>query len=373
MKDRNPPPSFLRALLKHSILGTAVVVSLLATLYWSLIASDRYISEAHVVIQSTDSMSKQSIDIGNLMGRSGGGNPMDQLLLRDHLLSVDMLKLLDAKLNLRAHYSDRKHDPLSRLWFKDVDLEKFYNYYLSRISVEFDEFSGILVIQAQGYDPKTAHAIATILVDEGERFMDALARELAQEQVRFLGKEIDKIKGTTIQARQALLNFQNKNGLVSPQGTTENLTAIINSMEAKLTDLKTSRAAMLGYLMPDSPNIAELNLQINALERQIAQENARLTAPTGKTLNRTVEEYQRLEMNAEFAQDLYKTALTAMENGRLEAARTLKKMSILQAPTLPEYPLEPRRIYNIIVFILITLLIAGIAQLLAAIVRDHTD
>ena len=90
-------------------------------------------------------------------------------------------------------------------------------------------------------------------------------------------------------------------------------------------------------------------------------------------LNSTVEEYQRLQMNAEFAQDVYKTALAALERGRIEASRTLKKVIMLQSPTTPQYSLEPRRLYNTIVFILLMLLLAGVAHLLAAIVRDHKD
>jgi capsular polysaccharide transport system permease protein len=35
--------------------------------------------------------------------------------------------------------------------------------------------------------------------------------------------------------------------------------------------------------------------------------------------------------------------------------------------------LEPRRLYNIITFVLVTMLIAGILNLLAAIIRDHKD
>jgi capsular polysaccharide transport system permease protein len=86
-----------------------------------------------------------------------------------------------------------------------------------------------------------------------------------------------------------------------------------------------------------------------------------------------VEEYQRLEMAAGFAHDIYKTALVALEKGRVEATRNLKKVSVVQNPTLPQQPLEPRRLYNIIVSVLVTLLVAGIVHLLAAIVRDHKD
>jgi capsular polysaccharide transport system permease protein len=130
---------------------------------------------------------------------------------------------------------------------------------------------------------------------------------------------------------------------------------------------------LLGYLAPTAPGVVEVDLQIDAVEQQIKKEQLRLASPKGKALNRAVEEFQRLELEAGFAQDMYKTALVALEKGRVEATRTLKKVSVLQSPTLPEYSLEPRRIYNTIVFVIVALLVAGVVHLIAAIVRDHKD
>ena len=144
-------------------------------------------------------------------------------------------------------------------------------------------------------------------------------------------------------------------------------------LENELTDLTTRRAAMVSYLMPKSPSVVELDQQISAVKKQIAKEKSRLASPKHKTLNRTVEEYQRLQLSAEFALDVYKTALAALETGRVEATRTLKKVSVLQSPFEPQYPFEPRRLYNIAVFMLGALLIAGTVHLLGAIIRDHQD
>lgn len=359
-------------LLRRRTFGTAFVTSLLAVLYFGFIASDRYVSEAHIIIQHTDLGTDSSISLSSLLGTSGASRT-DQLFLRDHLLSIDMLKKLDAKLNLRVHYSGWHHDPISRMWFEDASMEWFHSYYRSRVSVELDDYNGILVIKAQAYDSKTAHAIATMLVKEGEHFMNAMSHELAREQVAFLEKQVASMSERTLQARQVVVQYQNQEGLVSPQETAENFASIINRLEGQRTDLQTRRATMLSYLMPDNSNIVDLNLQIAAVEKQIIREQRRLASPDGKTLNRTVEEFQRLQMNAEFVQDVYKTTLVALEKGRVEATRTLKKVSILQSPSEPQYPLEPRRIYNIIVFVLSTLLIAGIVHLLAAIIRDHKD
>lgn len=360
------------ALLRRRIFEVAIAASLLAIFFWGVVASDRYVSEAHVIIQKTDLSSGQSVDFGSLLGGTSG-NHTDQLLLRDHLLSVDMLKKLDARLDLRAHYSDWHRDPILRMWFKNTPMERFHDHYLARVSVEYDDYAGVLVIKAQAYDPKMAHAITSALVEEGERHMNAMAQSLAQDQVAFLEKQVGMMSERNLQARQAVLNFQNSRGLVAPQSTAENLAGIINRLEAQLSDLRTRRAALLGYLMPDSSNVIELNQQISAVEKQMSQEKARLISPSGKMLNSTVEEYQRLQMNAEFTQDVYKTALAALEGGRVEASRNLKKVSVVRAPTEPQYPLEPRRIYNIVVFILVTLMLAGIVHLLAAIIRDHKD
>ena len=351
----------------------ALVLCVLAIIYWGLVASDRYVSEAHVIIQQTDTPMNQPMDLSSLLGGSGAPNRADQLLLRDHLLSVDMLLKLDAELDLREHYSDRRRDPISRMWSADMSQEWFYRHYLSRVSVEFDEYAGVLVIRTEAFSPEKARAVTSMLIEEGQRYMNEVAHRLAQEQVSFIEKQVGQISERVMQARQAVLAYQNERNLVSPQGAAENVFAIINQLEGQLTTLKTQREALLGYLHPRNPSVIELDLQIAAVKKQITQEQARLTSSGHQTLNRAIEEFQRLQMNAEFAQDMYKTALAALEKGRVDAGRTLRMMSVLQSPTHPQYPMEPRRIYNTAVFILATLMLAGIVGLLSTIIREHRD
>jgi len=250
-----------------------VIACALAVLYWGVLASDRYVSEARIVMPRSEVSSAPSLDLGSLITSAVGGGRSDQLLLRDFLLSVDNLNRLDKALDLRGHYSDTQRDILSRMWSKDVPQEWFYRYFLSRVSIDYDDYAGVLVIHAQAYDPKTAQAIGAMLVDEGERY-------------------------------------------------------------ALMQDLKTRRNQLLRFLAPQAPAIADLDFQIAAAEKRIAEERANPATP---------------------------------------GSVSPTKLSVYQAPTLPEYPLEPRRIYNIAIFILVALVIAGIVRLLAAIVREHKD
>lgn len=360
------------AIFGHLIRLTFALTAFLM-LYWLIIASDRYVSEANVIIQRTDLSPGKSIDVSALLAGTSGTNRADQLLLRDHLLSVDMLKKLDDALNLRTHYSNWKKDPISRMWFEDAELEWFHRHYLSRVSIEFDDYAGVLRIKAQAYDAQTARGITQLLVLEGERFMNKIAHELAQAQLTFLVTEVEQMNRRLIDARRAVLEFQNRKGLVSPQATVESIGSIVAKLEAQRTEIQTQLAALPAKLVPDHPNIVMLKKSLEAVERQLVQEQAKLASTKGQTLNRTVDEFQRLEMETAFAQDIYKSALVALEQGRIEATRTIKKVSVLQSPSLAEYPLEPRREYNIALTLLVGLMIAGTLKLLEDIVLDHID
>jgi len=250
-----------------------LVACALALLYWSALASDRFVSESRIVMPRSDVAGAPSLDLGSLLTSSVGGGRSDQLLLRDYLMSTDMLNRLDKALDLRGHFSDTRRDILSRMWGKDVPQEWFYRYFQSRVSIEYDDYAGVLVIRAQAYDPKMAHAIDGMLVDEAERY-------------------------------------------------------------AQIQDLKARRSLFLRYLSPQAPAIKDLDFQIAATEKRMAEERKNPGAP-GSVIP--------------------------------------TKLSVFQAPTLPEYPLEPRRIYNIVIFVLIALVVAGIVRLLAAIVREHKD
>lgn len=376
---QHPLPQFIKTvhgrlaphLVRRRALQVALVAILLAIVYWGLIASDRYVSQADVVVDSTDMAGGQNKDFALLV--AGTRNDHELMLMRDHLRSVDMLKTLEEKLQLRAHYSDARRDPLSRMWSEGVAQEFFHEHYLARVSVEVDDGAGVLRIRAQAYSPEMAQAITSALVEEGERFMNDIGHRLARDQVDFLETAVGEMGERLRKARSAVISFQNAKGFISPQAAAETLSGIVAQLEGELAQLKASRETMLGYLSASAPDVAQINLQIAAIEKQLRSEKARLTSPKGGTLNQTVEQYQGLEMQVTFAQDLYKTALTALEKGRIDATRNLKKVSIVQSPTLPQYPMEPRRIYNIIVFALSVLVLAGILQLLAAIIRDHQD
>lgn len=356
----------------HWISRGIFAVSLLCILYW-IFSSERYVSEATILIQNTEQITTPSLDVTTLLSGMGGPNKSDQLLMSEYLLSVDMLQKLDKTLNLRAHYSNSKRDFASRMWLGKYYIEWFYHYYLSHVSVIYDEMSGVLRIQAQAYDPETAHKIVQLLVHDGEKFMNEMSHALAKSQIEFLDKQVSQSQSQVLNASKALLKFQNQKGMVSPKATVENINAIISKLEGQRTELETQLASLPPSLKRNHPTKKSLEQSLIAVEHQIKQEQIKLASTSGNPLNTLMEEEQLLQMDLKFKQDLYQTSLVALEKGKMDVARAIKHVSILQHPTFPEYAMQPRRIYCLILTISLMILILGIVNLLKNIILDHVD
>lgn len=346
----------------------AVAIFLVAA-YWSVWASERYVSKATVVLESPQ-IAEPDISFSSILGGGGGSN--DLLLLREHLLSVDMLKRVQEELDFRRHYS-QNGDVFSRLGDPDAPIEDLHAYYKKRVIIEKDEYSQVLDIRVQAFEPEFAHALAELLLEAGENHMNVMGKRLAEEQVNFLEQQVTRLNDRLDEARAALLAYQNEHGLVSPTSTVESMNQVVASLQGELARLQARRSALGSFQSNQSAEMVRVESEIAALRQQIDKERDRLAQAAGDSLNRVSSEYQTLELKAQFAQETYSSALAALENTRIEAARKLKQVSILQSPLMPEYPTQPNRLYNTAVFAIIAIFLAFILNMLVLIVKDHRD
>lgn len=349
--------------------AAALLAIILVSFYWFVWAEDRYLSHATVVLESPQ-IAKPDLSFSSIL--TGGGGDKDLLLLREHLLSVDMLKQVQKKLDFRQHYSENG-DVFARLWNADAPIEKLHDYYQRRVSVEMDEYAGVLNIKVEAYSPEFAHDMVALLLEAGEAHMNDMGQRLAQEQVAFLEEQLKRLEERLDETRDKLLAFQNKEGLVAPTRTVESLNQVVATLEGELARLRAQRQALSTYQSARSSDMQRTQAEINALHEQIEQQRDRLAQATGESLNRISSQYETLELKAKFAQETYSSALSALESTRLEAARKLKQVSVLQSPLQPEYATKPERLYNSALFVFIALFLALITNMLVLIVRDHRD
>jgi len=200
-----------------------------------------------------------------------------------------------------------------------------------------------------------------------------MGQRLAAEQVEFIDKQARELEQRLFSARDELLSYQNEQGLVAPTQTVEAIFATVSRLEGELAVLKARINAQSTYQSPSSPEIRRLKAEANSLQQQIDIEKEKMARQGGDALNKVSAEYETLQMRAQFALELYSSALTTLETTRVEAARKLKQVSVLEFPTMPEYPTRPDRTYNMVVFAIFAALFAAILQMVMAVIRDHRD
>ena len=148
-------------LSKKNIHWTLVLISIaLFATYQLFIASDRYVSEANVVLESPQ-IAPATLEFSSLFN-TGGARSSDMLLLRDYLLSFDMMKKVISEQPFREHYSSGEVDIFSRLLDRDAPQEELHEYYLSRVSVELDDYAQVLRVKVRAFSPEIAYAIHSL-------------------------------------------------------------------------------------------------------------------------------------------------------------------------------------------------------------------
>jgi capsular polysaccharide transport system permease protein len=365
--------SFTPRLLQILMIGLPL---LLASLYFTVFAADRYVSESTVALREAGN------DAGALLPGAAlllaGLNPPsreDTLYLRQYIQSLGLLKVLQSKLDLRANYAAEKVDLLTRL-SEGASQEQFLEYYRSRVEVKLDDQSSTLTVRVQGYDAAFAHRLNQEILTQCELFVNEMSHQLAREKLRFSETELARAAEQLQQARTEVLSFQERHKLLDPAVQARASGAMVAEMQAQITRMEADLRNLRSYLNDDAYQVKALRGQITATRAQLDLERVRTTGEDmdgSGPLNALTLDYQSLRQKAQFKLDTYKAALAATENARIDASRKLKSLVVIEPATQPETAEYPRRIYNLGTLLVVCLLIYGVTRLVLATIREHQD
>jgi capsular polysaccharide transport system permease protein len=348
---------------------------LIAALYLGFFAADRYVSESVVVVRQEGMglTMPGGVDALSAMFGSTTASREDQFMLQAHILSMDMLRQVDEKLDLKRAYSSPQADPLFRM-SADASLEDFLAYYRSRVDVAVDSNSGLLTIRTQGFTPEIAQAVNQEVVAISERFINESSHRLARDQMAFAEGELRNARARLDEARNRLISFQEQYGVLDPMAQAAANTGLTAELQAMLARHEAELKGFQAYLNDDAPQVRTLQAQIIGLRQQLDAESRRvITNNEGVSLNVLAGNFQELIAELEFMSDAYRGALTALETARIESTRKLKSLILVETPALPESAEYPRRAYTLLALLMALSLLYGIARLIVATIEDHQE
>lgn len=342
----------------------------IALLYFGIIASDRYVSRADLVVKQADQI-KMLPDALSMLGL-GGSNHQDVLLIQDYLNSPDLLDKLDKELNIKAHYQNHKIDYFSRLP-DNVSREDFIQYYRDHLTLRLDELSGVLTIELQAFDPAYGQRVVSLMLKESEGFINRLGHQVALEQLAFVEKEVDRAYQRVQDEKAKVLEFQNNHHLLSPESTSTAWLGVVSQIESELAQQQAQLKQLQSYMKDTAPAVVSVQARVDALNKQLEQEKARLTGVDKDAMNEVTARYMDVQTQATLAADLYKSGLVSLEQARVEAYRKLKHLLVVSQPTLAEDAEYPRRLYNLATIGVLLCLLYGLVVMGLATLREHQD
>lgn len=362
---------FYRAWRRHrGWLIFVVLPTLLSIIYYGLVASNLYASEARYLVRSPSRM--QVGGLGNLL-QGGSLLPArdDVYTVHDYLLSRDALKSLGELEDLPAIFSRPGADFLARYpnLIDGDDFESFYRYYDRRVSVTIDSTTGITTLMVKAFRPDDAQRLASQLLTLGEQLVNKLNERSRQNTVRDAEKLVAEAEANVGAAEASLLAYRNRERLLDPG---KNSSAVLDSQTKLQSELNSTRAriAQLDRNAPDSPIGKDLRTRAEILARQVAEQRAQLAGSNG-SLAPKISEYGQLALKQEFASRALTSALASLESARAEAWRQQIYLDHVVEPNLPDRALYPKRFVAVLIVFITCFLAYSIGALLLAGVREH--
>ena len=365
-----PEPEEQTPPILRSLLLVVGIPTLLATVYFGAVASDIYISETRYAIRSSERAPASDFLTSVLNPAGVSASSEDSMIVRDYILSLNMLEQLQAELDLRQHYSSRDIDWLSRLDAGATD-EEFLEYYRNMVEVLPDSSSGVTVLRVRAFDPDVARNIARSIVERGEVLINQWSERITEDTLSFARNEVDNAEQSVRRTSTALTKFRNEFRSIDPSQETSAILGIITGLESQLAETRAQLIETTTYMQSDSTQVKQLRNKITALERQINNERNRLAGQSGTELTRLIDGYEPLLLDQKLAEQRYASALTSLETARSEAQRKQRYLIPFVTPALPQAPLEPERLWNIFTVFIGALLVYTIGALVWAAINDH--
>jgi capsular polysaccharide transport system permease protein len=365
--------SKVRFFAKNKILWLTVIIpTIVAVIYYGLIASDVYISESRFVVRSPQRQTQTGLN-ALLAGTGFSRSQDDTYSVHDFVLSRDALKELDEKLGIRKLFSNKDADFINRFPGLDWDdsFESFFRYYKKRVGVDYDTVSSITTLNVHAFAAEDAKRINELLLNMGERLVNNLNDRSRQDLIKFATQEVTVAETKAKAAALALSSFRTSQSIFDP----DRQSAIQLQGVAKLQEELLATEAQLNQIKrvsPNNPQVASLVSRVASLRNTIAAETSKV-AGSGTSLTSKSANFERLVLDKGFADKQLASALTSLETARSEAERKQLYLERLVQPNLPDKALEPRRVRSIFMVFAVGLIAWGVISLLVASVKEHTE
>jgi len=346
--------------------------TLLAIIYFGLIASDQYVSESRFIVKNQSEKSNQIPSIASLIqttGLTSGQEQTNEVL--DYIRSRTALQDLEQHYNVKRAFASSAADPISRYpgIGRDDRFENLYRYYSKKIDARLDTQTNLAILEVRAFDAHDAQNINSLLLGLSERLVNRLNDKAQQTGVQEAERRVARSEDRVRRARLALTQYRNREDILDPNKQAAGVLDISNKLVAQQAALQ-AQLEVMQRVTPDNPAIPSIKQQIGAIAAQIAAQNGKAVGNQG-AISSKLSTYESLQLEEEFSAQALTAANAALEQAQLEAARQQFYLERVVEPNQPDMALLPHRLTQILTVFAASLSLYLIGWMLVVGILEH--
>lgn len=345
--------------------------TLLAIIYFGVIATGRYVSEAQFIVRSAAKPAGSSA-LGAIFQMTGLGRAQDELFaVQSYMSSRSAVLQLSERLPIREIFSRPEADFVARFpsFIYGPSQEELHRYLGWMVETIYSSTTGITTLRVQAFRPEDARRLAVELLDLGELTVNRMNERIQREAQRTSQAEVTRHEQRLIEIQQAITRFRNSELMIDPAGSSIVITELIGRLGA---DLAMTEAQMreMSTAATTNPQLASLRGRAEALKNQIARERMRISS-SDEGLAEKIAVYERLVLDREFTKKTLEAAVRALESAKADARRQQLYLQRIVEPVTADRAMAPQRLRMIVSAFGINVLVMTVGWLLWSGVREH--
>jgi tyrosine-protein kinase Etk/Wzc len=279
----------------------------------------------------------QMNNLGALGSLAGGGlglkNPADMTiaLLRSRSVEDAMIQ----RFNLMKRYDDKKPSDARK------SLEK-------HTSIESNIKDGLIRIEIEDRDPKSASDMANAYVDEYQKFSQHLAIGEAGQRRLFFEQQLVEAKNNLAGAEEALKTSQQQSGMIQLDSQAKALIESVAALRAEVAAKEVQIRSLSLSETPSNPEVLLAREQLAALQSQLRRiggtqsgEDSDLIVPRGKIPEAGMN-YLRKLREVKYQEMIFELLAKQFELAKLDEAREGAIIQVVDPAVLPDRKSFPK-------------------------------
>jgi len=365
------------------VLGPLVAI----VFYLWTFAQDQYISTTGFTVRSQESGGATEL-LGGLAQFAGGTTASDSDILYEFIQSQEMVEAVDARVDLRSHYSkpwpekfwppkEWSGDPAFAIW-PDANLEDLIWFWQRIVGISYDSGTGLTEVQVVAFDPDMAQLITSEIVRESQDRLNALNNQARGDAMRYANDDLKEAVDLLKAARGALTKFRTRTKIVDPAADIQARLGVMTNLQQKLAEALIEHDLLLITSKEDDPRLTQAQRRIDVIRDRITIERQSFTSSNtetgalGEDYPTLISEFEALNVDLSYAQEGYRAALTAREVARDDVARQSRYLATYISPTLPQSSQYPERFILSALTGMFLLLLWSILALVYYSIRDRS-